>query len=96
MSSPMGKILADLGTEPITVPLGDKTVRVLPPKDWRSSAMGAILTGDFEKWASKCLVEGDYAIWQSVDPTLGQIGEFMEAYQQAGGLGLGESRTSLT
>lgn len=82
------------GTEPLPVPLADKTVRVLPPMEWRSSAMRAVREGNFDVWAEKCLVRDgesdDYAVWQSIDPTMNDIVLFLTAYRDAGGSGLGE------
>jgi hypothetical protein len=98
----MAKLANSLGGEPVEVSLKGKLVRVKPPKDWRSSAMSAIRGADFEAWAKSSLVNdetvvdgvvsgsNDYDVWKSIDPTLGEIVEFMAAYQAAGGLSLGE------
>jgi hypothetical protein len=82
------------GTGALSVPLAGKPLRVLPPMEWRSSAMRAVREGNFDVWAEKCLVRDsesdDYAIWQSVDPTMNEITQFLIAYRDAGGSGLGE------
>jgi hypothetical protein len=77
-------------TEFLTVPLAGKDIRVKDPMDWPSSAMRAMREGNFEVWAEKCLEDGDYTIWQSVDPTYRQIAQFMAAYRDAGGREPGE------
>lgn len=91
------------GTEPVSVPLGGKTVRVMHPMDWRSSAMEALQVGNFQRWAQMCLVNDagtdadgnatgsdDAAIWLEVDPTNRQVVQFLIDYRNAGGSGLGE------
>lgn len=91
------------GTEPVSVPLAGKTLRVKPPMKWKSSAMKALREGNLEDWAATSLVndeavdgEGkitgsnDYAVWKQIDPDFEQIVEFMRAYRDSGGMGLGE------
>lgn len=85
--------LANL-TEPIEVPLGDASVMLKPPKDWRSSALAAINRGDVETWASTSLV--DYSVWQRIDPTLGQVRDFFQAYRDITGAEPGKSGASLS
>lgn len=54
------------------------TVRILPPKMWRLSALTAMQEGDFLGWAKKALASTeDYATFIDVDPTLEQIEAFM-------------------
>jgi hypothetical protein len=43
-------------TEPVTVAIGTKKVRVKPPMQWRQSAMRALRSGDFDGWAATSLV----------------------------------------
>ena len=78
------------GDDSLTVPLDGQDVRIKHPMDWPSSAMRAMREGNFEVWAEKCLEDGDYAIWQSVDPTYRQIAQFMAAYRDVGGREPGE------
>lgn len=97
------RLAATLGTDPIEVPLGDKTIRIKPPMDWRDSALDALMQGRYRVWASTSLVNDeakgkdgkitgsdDFEIWKSVDPTMGQILDLMVAYRNSGGVGLGE------
>ena len=81
-------------TEPLPVPLGDKTVRVLPPLDWRSSATEAIGQGRFTTWAHGALHPDDVATWDEVDPTNRQVVAFFDAYKELAGQAPGESQPS--
>lgn len=70
------------------VPLGDATVRILSPLDWRSSAHAALQSGDFESWAELCLAPGDYDnVWVQLDPTLREINEMFDAWSRITGQG---------
>jgi hypothetical protein len=89
-------------TEPTSVPLAGKVVRVLPPMDWRQSAMTAIRRSDFDTWARACLVNDlevvdgkptgsdDVAIWLEADPTNREVVQFMADYEAAAGQDLGK------
>lgn len=93
-------------TEPTLVPLGDEIVRVLPPMDWRQSAMDAIRAGDWNAWALRVLVndrevvdgkvtgQDDVQLWRDADPTNRQVIEFLNAYRDAAGQAPGESQPS--
>lgn len=95
---------ATAATEPTIVPLGDTKVRVLPPMQWRQSAMKAIRSGDFDTWARKCLVNDlvpakgkttasgsdDYAVWVEADPTNAEMVQFFADYEEAAGTSLGK------
>lgn len=98
-SYPFEDVRAALGsaTEPTVVPLAGREVRVLPPMDWRQSAMKALNVGDFETWARKVLVNDvvkkgrvttgsdDFATWLDVDPTYRQIIGFIASYKEIAG-----------
>jgi hypothetical protein len=91
-------------TEPTIVSIGDTKVRILPPMQWRQTAMRAIRSGDFDTWAQKVLVndyveaEGDqpasgsddYAVWLEADPTNDELIEFFAEYEEASGSSLGK------
>jgi hypothetical protein len=103
MTNSLSKLAAAGGTDPVSVPLAGKTVRVKPPMDWRDSAFEALRSARFGVWAQSSLVNDlataedgtetgvdDTAVWAEIDPTYRQILEFLAAYEQAGGIGLGE------
>lgn len=60
-------------SEPVEVPLGERTVQVIPLRAWRSSAISALRAGNFELWASKCLTPETLPVWREVDPTIDEI-----------------------
>jgi hypothetical protein len=79
----------------IEVPLCDTTVRVLPAGEWRSSAVRALRSGDYDSWAEECLAGDDYAdVWQPLDPVLNEVEAFFEAWKDATGQDAGKSRAS--
>jgi len=104
MAGLLDKLAASGGTEPVSVPLGDKQVRVKPPMDWKASAVEAIVAGRFTAWAQTSLVDDetrdektgkltgsdDVAVWNKVDPTVRQVAEFLAAYSELVGISLGE------
>lgn len=74
--------------------LAGRDILVPPLTKWRSSAMRALNSGDFETWAEVVLDNEDYDIWVDVDPTVEEINDFFESI--SGGLGVdqGNSRAS--
>lgn len=69
-------------------PLGDATVRITSPLDWRSSAHAALQRGDFEGWAELCLAGDDYEnVWVPLDPTLREINDMFEEWGRVTGQG---------
>jgi hypothetical protein len=80
----------------VKIPLGPDgvMVEVLASGSWRSSAMQAQQDGRYEEWASKCLVNGSYELWQDIDPTGRQMVDFFDAFADAGGITPLESRAS--
>jgi hypothetical protein len=80
---------------PVEVALCGETVHVLPLRKWKGSAMRALREGDFDSWAERCLVDGDYdEVWAVVDPDLDQIDEFFAAWQEATGETIAKLRAS--
>lgn len=78
----------------VEVPLGDTTVRVRPASQWRSSATRALREGDYDSWAEACLIGDDYDVWCDLDPTMGEVEKFFDAWETAGGSDLGKRSTS--
>ena len=71
------------------------SVRVLPPRMWRVSALKAMRSADFDEWAKKCLGSTeDYEVFCDVDPTLEQVEQFMKRLNEESGEG--NSTTSST
>ena len=85
---------AEADRDVLEVPIGGKLVRIKETKRWPASAVRAVREGDFDTWAEKCLVDGDYKIWQSVDPVLEEVEEFFDAVNEATGSSPKGSRTS--
>lgn len=77
------------------VPLGSEgdTVKVLPVKKWKSSAVHALRTGDIEIWASTALTPESYEIWQDVDPDLDEIEDFFDKWSSISGSASTTSRS---
>jgi hypothetical protein len=78
----------------VPVPLCGKDIHVPPTVEWRSSALKALHTGDYETWAERTLSEQDYNTWMDVDPTLGEVQRFFADAAPAMGLSLGNSKAS--
>lgn len=74
--------------------LAGREILVPPLNKWRSSAMRAINTGDFETWADVTLDDDEYAIWQEIDPTVEEINDFFETITAGIGASQGNSRAS--
>lgn len=67
----------------------------LPPVNkWRSSALKALNTGDFETWAQKTLSPEDYKVWTDLDPTMEEVEAFFKDAQNFLGTDPGKSRAS--
>lgn len=71
-------------------------VRVLNPRDWFSSSMTALQTGDFDTWAEDGLAGDDYNLWTGLNggrgPRTRQIEAFFEEYGRRTGNDPGKSR----
>lgn len=80
----------------VTVPLAGydgatKDVRALPNTRWRSSALRALNQGDFDGFFASVLHEDDYELYEELDPTAEDIGNFTEAVVRESGEALGKS-----
>lgn len=97
------------GTDPITVPLAGVNIRVKPVLDWQDDALEYLMSGQFRSWASTSLVNDlnvvdgvttgsdDFELWKAAKPSLRQVVQFVTDYSNnAGGLDLGKSQTSLS
>jgi hypothetical protein len=84
------------GDDLVRVPLGpsEEIVECLPSRQWRSSAIHALNTGDFETWAEGCLTEDGYDVWHDVDPTAEEIEEFLKSFKATEGIHPLQSRAS--
>ena len=85
-------------TEPVSVPFGDGEqqvqLRVLPPLDWRQTAMDGMRAGSYNAWARGALHPDDVDKWLELDPTNRQVVAFFNAYKDAAGQAPGESQPS--
>ena len=71
--------------EPFSIELvPGTTVRVLPARMWRISALAALKEGDFDTWAKKSLATiADYDQFTAADPTLEDFEKFMKRLGEA-------------
>lgn len=89
LSDPDGILLVEL------VP--GVSVRVMPPKMWRVSALKAMRTADFDTWAAKSLASvEDYETFCDVDPRLDEIEPFMKRLNEAAGEGNSTTSSALS
>jgi hypothetical protein len=82
----------------IPVPICGQIVHVLEPRDWYSSAVPALNTGDFDGWADAALAGDDYdTIWCQLNDGRGplnrEVEAFFEVYGRLTGAEPGKSRT---
>lgn len=88
---------ADAETAPsanVAVDLDGTALHVLPMRKWRSSAVRALRSGDFDLWAEKCLADGGWTLWQAIDPTMEDVEAFFAAWSKATGQSVGNSSAS--
>jgi len=72
---------------------GGEPVRILPARMWRGTAMRALNSGDFDRWAELCLFGDDYMdVWHDLDPTNEEMMAFAREYRKVAGESLGQSR----
>lgn len=68
---------------PVTVGLCGRPVSVWAMWQWPAWALRALLRGDDWAWASACLA--DPGVWQVLDPTGGDVDEFLDDWEAASG-----------
>jgi hypothetical protein len=81
-------------SHPVEVSLGEYMVTVIPLRKWRSSAIRALRSGDYDTWASKSLTPDSWTLWQQIDPTLDDIEALFADWQQKTGQSTPESFAS--
>lgn len=74
--------------------LAGETIYVPPVKQWRASALHALREGDFDTWAKTTLLDDDWDLWDTTDPTIGQIEDFFATINPSLGTTQGNSRGS--
>ncbi|GAA3037060.1 hypothetical protein [Streptomyces glomeratus] len=65
---------------PVIGILCGREVEMLPINKWRKSAMQAIQLGDLETWAESCLTDDGLDVWDELDPTMEEVGEFFASF----------------
>src|SRR5262245_34654400 len=70
---------------PVTVPLGDTSIDIPPLWQWPADGIPALLSEAYEDWAQLCLPEPEFRRWLNVDPTLDDIDDLLDAWEQATG-----------
>lgn len=95
--SDLAALEADAHTAPsdnVAVDLDGTALRVLPMRKWRSSAVRALRSGDFDLWAEKCLADDGWTLWQAIDPTMEDVETFFADWSKATGQSVGNSSAS--
>lgn len=93
----LSRVQADANTpssEPVRVQLAGRDVDVKPLRKWRSSAISAMRSGDFEVWARTSLDGDGYDVWLDVDPTIEEVEALFAQWTEATGQSPGESSAS--
>jgi hypothetical protein len=75
----------------VTVSLAGEPVRVLHAGSWRNSTLRSLRLGDFDAFAQDVLHEDDVEIFDEVDPTQDQLGQFVQDAQALAGSAAGKS-----
>lgn len=83
---------AEAHEESVQIALADQKLTVPPMNQWRSSALSAMINGDFETWAAKTLSEEDYETYADIDPTIDELEAFFDRVTEAQGTSRGKSR----
>lgn len=66
--------------EPIIGVLCGQEIEVRPIHHWRKSAMVALQGIELDTWAESALTDDGYDVWEQLDPTFGEIGEFFASF----------------
>lgn len=75
----------------VTASLCGKDVRVIPPGAWRMSWQRALKNGDFDVFADKVMHPDDLSLFEELDPTNDEFGEFVADAASKSGEPLGKS-----
>ncbi|MGW4493740.1 hypothetical protein [Streptomyces sp. NPDC004376] len=76
----------------VTALLCDEEVRVIPPGAWRQSWMRLLNQGQFDAFADKVIHPDDLDVYEEIDPTNDEFGEFVNDASLQAGESLGKSR----
>lgn len=76
------------GDQPVTIPIGDETVRVPPIWQWPDGGILLLLAEAYDDWADRCLPAAERERWLDADPTLDDCDWAAEAWEQATGQNL--------
>ena len=78
----------------VPVLLAGRPVRVIPPGAWRQSWMRLLKDGELDDFAERIIHPDDLDLYDKVDPTNDQFGEFIADASGAGGESLGNGSGS--
>ncbi len=84
-----GTFSADLETK-----YGNATITVLNPMDWEYSAIGCLRSGDLAAWAERAMDEQNFAAFDALHPSMREVRDFAEKWEQGTGQDLGKSEAS--
>jgi hypothetical protein len=77
-----------------TLQLAGEDITIRPVKQWRTSAIGALNVGDFDKWAASALEPDSAALWLEIDPTIEDVETMFKAWGELTGQTVGKSARS--
>lgn len=75
----------------VTASLCGKPVRVIPPGAWRQSWQRALKMGDLDAFAAAVIHPDDLDLYDDLDPTNDEFGEFTQDAGELAGESLGKS-----
>lgn len=76
----------------VTAALAGEPVRIIPPGAWRQSWQRALANGQFDVFAEKVIHPDDLDLYEEIDPTNDEFGQFIEDASRLAGESLGKSR----
>lgn len=72
--------------------LAGESVRIIPPGAWRQSWQRSLAAGQFDVFAEKVIHPDDLDLYEDIDPTNDEFGQFIEDAARLAGESLGKSR----
>lgn len=72
--------------------LCEEEVRIIPPGAWKQSWRRLLMVGRIDEFAEIVLHPDDYELYENLDPTNDQFGDFVNDAAERGGESLGKSR----
>lgn len=82
----------EAGGHYVTADLCGEPVRIIPPGAWRQSWMRLLNAGAFDQFAEQVIHPDDIDLYEEIDPTNDEFGEFVAEAATRAGESLGKSR----